>query len=96
MDEAQNLAEDARKALDGVIGDEVGPADRHRVTARIGGGHPADVLLAAAADADLLVVSSRGHGAFADALLGSVSQYCVHHAHCPVLVMRGAPRRAAA
>jgi nucleotide-binding universal stress UspA family protein len=50
----------------------------------------------AAADADLLVLGSRGHGSFAEAVLGSVGQYCVHHAHCPVLVMRGEARRAAA
>jgi nucleotide-binding universal stress UspA family protein len=94
-DETDNLEEDARKMLDGVISDEVEPADRHRVTALTGNGHPADVLLQAAAGADLLVVGSRGHGTFADALLGSVSQYCVHHAHCPVLVIRGEPRHAA-
>ena len=51
-------------------------------------GHPADVLLDAARGADLLVVGSRGHGGFASALLGSVSLYCVLHAHCPVLVLR--------
>jgi nucleotide-binding universal stress UspA family protein len=50
-------------------------------------GNPAQVLLDAAADADLLVVGSRGHGAFTDALIGSVSERCVRHAHCPVLVM---------
>jgi len=59
-------------------------------------GHPDQVLLEAAADADLLVVGSRGHGSVADALLGSVGQYCIHHAHCPVLIMRGEPHRAAA
>ncbi len=32
----------------------------------------------------------------AGALLGSVGQYCVHHARCPVLIVRGEPRRAAA
>ena len=52
-------------------------------------GYPARVLLDAANGADLLVVGSRGHGGFAEALLGSVSQHCVHHARCPVVVIRG-------
>ena len=52
-------------------------------------GHPAQVLLDASAHAGLLVVGSRGHGAFAGTLLGSVSQHCVQHAHCPVVVVRG-------
>ena len=54
-------------------------------------GHPAPVLLDAAVGADLLVIGSRGHGGFTDALLGSVGLHCVHHAHCPVLIMRGEP-----
>ena len=53
-------------------------------------GQPADVLVWTARGADLLVVGSRGHGEFTSALLGSVSHYCVHHASCPVLVIRGA------
>jgi nucleotide-binding universal stress UspA family protein len=60
------------------------------VRATVAEGHPADVLVRAARGADLLVVGSRGHGGFAGSLLGSVSQYCVHHAACPVLVVRDA------
>lgn len=51
-------------------------------------GHPAQVLIEATRDADLLVVGSHGHGAFAGMLLGSVSQHRVQHAHCPVVVVR--------
>jgi nucleotide-binding universal stress UspA family protein len=47
------------------------------------------VLVDAAEGAELLVVGSRGHGGLAEALLGSVGQYCVHHAPCPVVIMRG-------
>jgi nucleotide-binding universal stress UspA family protein len=58
------------------------------VTGEVTEGHPADVLLKAAAGADLLVVGSRGHGGFAGMLLGSVSSHAVQHARCPVLVVR--------
>jgi nucleotide-binding universal stress UspA family protein len=49
---------------------------------------PATALLDAAKDADLVIVGSRGHGGLASILLGSVSSQVVHHAHCPVLVVR--------
>jgi nucleotide-binding universal stress UspA family protein len=52
-------------------------------------GRAGPVLAAAAEGADLLVVGCRGHGGLAEALLGSVGQYCVHHAPCPVVIMRG-------
>jgi nucleotide-binding universal stress UspA family protein len=45
-------------------------------------------LLETAEGAELLVVGSRGHGTLRGLLLGSVSQQCVHHAHCPVVVVR--------
>lgn len=57
------------------------------VDARAVQGPPASVLLDAAKNADLLVVGSRGHGGFVGALLGSVSQHCVAHSTCPVVVV---------
>jgi nucleotide-binding universal stress UspA family protein len=51
-------------------------------------GHPAQVLIEQSADADLLVVGSRGHGAFTRLMIGSVSIHCVTHSHCPVVVVR--------
>jgi nucleotide-binding universal stress UspA family protein len=56
-------------------------------------GPPGRKLVAAAEDADLLVVGSRGNGGLAGTLLGSVSLYCVTHAPCPVVVFRE-PQRA--
>jgi nucleotide-binding universal stress UspA family protein len=49
----------------------------------------AEALLhaAAGAGAGLLVVGSRRHGTFAGIMLGSVSQHCVQHAPCPVVVV---------
>lgn len=49
---------------------------------------PASAILAAAQDANLIVVGSRGHGGFSDLHLGSVSSQVIHHAPCSVLVTR--------
>ena len=78
----------AERALEQAL-DEVFGADRPaRLETRVVSGHPALALVEASEGAELLVVGSRGYGGFADALLGSVSTYCVHHAHCPVTVIR--------
>lgn len=53
-------------------------------------GHPVENILKAAREEhiDLIVLGSRGRGAFQSLLLGSVSDGVLHHAHCPVLIVR--------
>ncbi len=88
--------ENAQKVLAGAVA-AVGTAGRDvPISTWVRQGNPAQVLIDAAAGADLLVVGSRGHGGFAAALLGSVSQHCVHHAPCPVSVIRYARKGDAA
>lgn len=58
------------------------------VKTRVVQGHPSPILVDESKGASVLVVGSRGHGEFAGMLIGSVSQHCTTHAHCPVLVYR--------
>jgi nucleotide-binding universal stress UspA family protein len=51
-------------------------------------GPAAEILLSRARQARLLVVGNRGHNGLSEALLGSVSQHLVHHAHSPVVIIR--------
>jgi nucleotide-binding universal stress UspA family protein len=60
-----------------------------QVCPRLVEGGAGQVLVDAADGADLLVVGSGGHRGLAEALLGSVGQYCARHASCPVVIMRG-------
>jgi nucleotide-binding universal stress UspA family protein len=53
-------------------------------------GDPAQELIKASNDADMLVVGSRGSGGFTQLLMGSVSSKVTHHAACPVVVIRRA------
>jgi nucleotide-binding universal stress UspA family protein len=78
----------AGKALGAAVA-TVSPPPSVKVRELVIEGNPAQALLDVAKGADLLVVGSRGHGGFAEALLGSVGARCVHHARCPVVVVRG-------
>jgi nucleotide-binding universal stress UspA family protein len=77
--EAQDVVDKAATGID------LPAARLHRSV--INGAAPT-VLVDRSKHADLLVVGSRGHGGFAELLLGSVSDHCVHHAACPVVVVR--------
>jgi nucleotide-binding universal stress UspA family protein len=71
-------------------------AQRHghqQVTVRTLSGVPADELIKASADADLLVVGPRGSGGFARLRMGSVSTQVTAHAHCPVVVVQSGGER---
>ncbi len=82
-DELQDeAAEQLRRAIA-----RVGAPPDVRIDPVLAMGRTAEVLLRAAAEADLLVVGSRGRGGFTGLLLGSVSQHCVQHAPCPVVVV---------
>lgn len=59
-----------------------------KVSEEVIGQHPVTALSAASRKADLLVVAACGHGALQGAVLGSVSHGAIHHAHCPVAVIR--------
>ncbi len=54
-------------------------------------GEPGEAIVAAAEseNADLIVVGSHGRSGVSRFLIGSVSDYVVRHAHCPVMVVRG-------
>ena len=83
-----DFAKIAGETLSTAVSDVFGPEPPDWVSTRVTEGYPPQVLVDASAGADLLVVGSRGHGGFADMLLGSVSTFCVQHARGPVTVIR--------
>ena len=83
-DTVRQAAEDAvQKAVS-----QVGEPAPTSVTVRAVTGVAAHELVAASADADLVVVGSRGGGGFGRMVLGSVSHQVASHAQSPVVVIR--------
>ena len=89
QDEAlHELMQDGRRALAAVA--ELARAAGVEVHTELCEGRPGEVIVGEAerSGADLIVVGSHGQGALEDFLLGSVSQYVLHHARVPVCVVR--------
>jgi nucleotide-binding universal stress UspA family protein len=82
--QAREMAQEETDTTLEKIDPEFRPAS---VTVRAVSGLPAEALLEAAADADMLIVGSRGAGGFKRLLMGSVSTQVTHHSHCPVVVI---------
>jgi nucleotide-binding universal stress UspA family protein len=78
----------ARERIDQFIADTLGTDRTVETEVRMVNDHAASALVDASVGAFTLVVGARGLGGFKQVLLGSVSQHVVHHAACPVLVVR--------
>jgi nucleotide-binding universal stress UspA family protein len=83
------MHDEAKDWLDGIVEEALGAEPDVEVEKALVEGPPAAALVAAAKDAALLVVGSRGLGGFKALLLGSVGQHCAHHATCPIVIVRG-------
>jgi len=88
LERARQAVGDAVAKAAAALGESKPPS----VTVRAVNGFPAQELIEASRDADLLVVGSRGGGGFARLLLGSISDKVMHHAYCPVVVVPGQRR----
>ncbi len=80
--------DDATAAVQQAITEALGSSPAVPIVTQIVEGAPAPALVEQAKDAALLVVGSRGHGGFTGLLMGSTSEYCAHHAPCPVVIVR--------
>jgi nucleotide-binding universal stress UspA family protein len=79
---------DARDVLNKTVAEALGPEPGAHVTSTLYEARPARALVVAADRAELLVIGSHGRGELPGMHLGSVASYCVHHAPCPVVVVR--------
>lgn len=86
----QDYADHAAAVAESELNEVLGEHPSVGVHARTIEGRPARVLTAVATSEDTLVIGSHGRGELPGMHLGSVSSYCVHHAPCPVVLLREA------
>ena len=89
--DANALAAAAENVLRDAVGGVPGGATGVEVEQVAVQGLAAKELINESEGAEMLVVGSRGHGGFLGLMLGSVSQHCAQHAHCPVVIVRPPP-----
>lgn len=85
-DEEKPIAH-ARARLAEIVREVAAEHPEVEIESRVLEGDPAATLCRRAAQADALVVGSRGHGAIGALLLGSVSATCARHSPCPVVIV---------
>ncbi len=85
-DELVQKAREAAQQAVAEVAKELGQ-DKPEVTVTAINGFAARALIEASADADLVVVGTRGGGGFPHLNLGAVSSQVVHHAKCPIVVV---------
>lgn len=88
-----DFEEATRDKLEADVADVVAEHPDVQVSHQAVHGRPASILVDGSERADMLVVGPRGLGGFRGLVLGSVSEQCVRHAKCPVVVVhdRGDP-----
>ena len=84
--ETEQAREAAQAETDKALA-EVGEPRPESVIVTAVHGFPAEVLIDASRDADMVVLGSRGVGGFGRLLMGSVTSQVAHHAACPVLIV---------
>lgn len=82
------LESQARKTLDAAVAAVQSDHPGVDIRPRLLRGNTVDEFVSLSKQADLMVVGEKGHGAFTGMLVGSIALKLVHHAVCPVVVVR--------
>jgi nucleotide-binding universal stress UspA family protein len=88
-----DYARDAEELLRKSVDEALGPSPEVPVVTRLVQQHPARALVTEAEGAEMLVLGRHGKGELPGLHLGTVASYCIHHAPCPVVLVRRPGKR---